>query len=84
MENYFSIRKAISDREWANEELLLGNHKGKLIRSAILKLKTGKCILTAHKECTNFFNNSVASILETISNFDIEAQSVLLGDILPD
>ena len=73
VENYFSIRKAISDREWANEELLLGNHKGKLIRSAILKLKTGKCILTAHKECANFFNNSVASILETISNFDIEA-----------
>ena len=63
---------------------MLGNHKGKLIRSAILKLKTGKCILTAHKEGTNFFNNSVASILETISNFDIEAQSVLLGDILPD
>ena len=66
------------------QQLLLGDHKGKPIRSAILKLKTGRSILSAHKECKNFFNNSVASILETISNFDIEAQSVLLGDILPD
>ena len=58
-------------------------HKNHIKRSQIVKLTTDNKILTGHKECSEYLENSVGELLLHPAELDAAAQHELLAEVQP-
>jgi hypothetical protein len=58
-------------------------HKKLIRKSAILKLQTPGGVLEGHAHCAAFLENEVKNLLLTDAGLDLNAQNVLLDELVP-